>query len=97
MPITSSGARAATIVVRVVDNLLLPSPISHPVTLYNNPLPGLNSVENGGTGVQNITLNSIIYGQGTSPVAEASGSAYEILQLDENGIPTFSDLDGGEY
>lgn len=54
-------------------------------------------VADGGTGLQTVTTNAILYGQGTSALAEASGSAYQVLQLDASGIPVFGGIDGGSY
>jgi len=82
--VTSSGSRTANVIVRAVGNLLLSNPIQYPVTLTGQVGEisiARVSVANGGTGVQSITNNAIIYGQGTDPVSEASGDPYEVLQL----------------
>lgn len=51
----------------------------------------------GGTGLAGVTTNAILYGNGFSPMSQATGSAYQILQLDGSGTPVFSSLDGGGY
>lgn len=54
-------------------------------------------VADGGTGKQSVTTNAILYGQGTSALAEATGSAYQVLQLNGSGVPVFGGIDGGTY
>jgi len=55
------------------------------------------AVEHGGTGKSSVTTNSLLYGQGTSALAEVAGVAYDVLQLDASGVPTFTSLDGGTF
>ena len=55
------------------------------------------AVPDGGTGKQSVTLNAILYGQGTSAMAEASGNSGEVLQITESGVPVFAGLDGGTF
>ena len=55
------------------------------------------AVADGGTGRGTITNNSILYGQGTSAVGMATGSAYQVLQLNASGVPVFAGIDGGTY
>lgn len=57
--------------------------------------------EYGGTGIGGVGVgvpaNSILYGRGVNPMGQATGSAYQVLQLDASGVPVFSGLDGGGY
>jgi len=55
------------------------------------------AVGDGGTGRGTLTTNAILYGQGTSSVGLATGSAYQVLQLNASGVPVFSGIDGGSY
>jgi hypothetical protein len=55
------------------------------------------TVSDGGTGRGTLTTNAVIYGQGTSAVGLATGTAYQVLQLDASGVPVFGNLDGGSY
>lgn len=55
------------------------------------------AVSDGGTGRGVLTTNAILYGQGTSQVGLATGSAGQVLQLDNSGVPVFGGLDGGSY
>ncbi len=55
------------------------------------------AVGDGGTGRGTLTTNAILYGQGTSAVGLATGSAYQVLQLNASGVPVFAGLDGGSY
>lgn len=54
-------------------------------------------VADGGTGKQSVTTNAILYGQGTSALAEATGTAGQVLQLNGSGVPVFGVIDGGTY
>lgn len=55
------------------------------------------AVADGGTGRGTITTNAVVYGQGTSAVGMATGTAYQVLQLNASGVPVFAGLDGGTY
>jgi len=55
------------------------------------------AVSDGGTGRGTLTTNSILYGQGTSAVGMATGSAGQVLQLNGSGVPVFGGIDGGSY
>jgi hypothetical protein len=44
-----------------------------------------------------VTTNAVVYGQGTSALAEATGSAYDVLRLNASGVPEFGGLDGGTF
>ena len=57
--------------------------------------------EYGGTGIgvvgEGVVENAILYGNGINPMHQLIGEAYQVLQIDENGVPKFGDMDGGEY
>lgn len=55
------------------------------------------AVSDGGTGRGTLTTNAVIYGQGASAVGLATGTAGQILQIDNSGVPIFALLDGGSY
>ena len=55
------------------------------------------SVADGGTGANTFTTNGVLYGQGTSALAVATGSAGQVLQLNTSGVPVFAGIDGGTY
>lgn len=55
------------------------------------------AVSDGGTGRGTLTTNAVLFGQGTSQVGLATGTAGQVLQIDNSGIPTFAVLDGGSY
>lgn len=58
---------------------------------------GTVSVLFGGTGVNTLTTNGILYGDGTNPLKVTSaGSDGEVLQSDQ-GVPKFAMLDGGVF
>ena len=55
------------------------------------------AVSDGGTGLGTLTTNAVLYGQGTSAVGLATGTAGQVLQLNVSGVPVFGGLDGGTY
>jgi len=55
------------------------------------------AVSYGGTGKTSVTTNAILYGQGTGALSEATGTAYQVLQLNASGVPEFNSLDGGTF
>ncbi len=54
-------------------------------------------VADGGTGLNTITSNGVVYGQGTSAVAVATGTNGQVLQINSSGVPVFGGIDGGTY
>ena len=54
-------------------------------------------VADGGTGLNTITSNGVVYGQGTSAVAVATGTNGQVLQINSSGVPVFGGIDGGSY
>jgi len=64
-----------------------------------NTLSLTNALEvtSGGTGLQTVSNNAILYGQDTGTLAEATGSAYQVLQMNASGVPIFDSLDGGTF
>jgi hypothetical protein len=69
-------------------------------SLTGGTVSGLSAnivVGDGGTGRGTLTTNAILYGQGTSAVGLATGTNYQVLQLDSSGIPIFAGIDGGSY
>jgi hypothetical protein len=55
-------------------------------------------VARGGTGLNSITANGVIYGNGTGAVGVTSaGSEGNVLQVNASGIPAFGMLDGGTF
>ncbi len=68
--------------------------------LTGGTVSGLSSaigVADGGTGATTFTTNGVLYGQGTSAVAVATGSSGQVLQLNNSGVPVFAGIDGGTY
>jgi len=56
-------------------------------------LAGTLNVANGGTGDSSLTLNGVMYGNGTSPVnVTAAGIQYNILTVNAGGVPVFGTL-----
>ena len=68
--------------------------------LTGGTVSGLSSaivVADGGTGLNTITTNGVVYGQGASAVAVATGSDGQVLQINSSGVPVFAGIDGGSY
>lgn len=55
------------------------------------------TVSDGGTGRVTLTANAVLYGDGTNPVALASGTSGQVLQIASDGSVTFGGIDGGTY
>lgn len=55
------------------------------------------AVPDGGTGLNNITVNGIMVGDGINPVKTVSGLPYEVFQIDSLGNPVFGMIDCGDY
>lgn len=55
------------------------------------------AVTDGGTGKTSLTANSIMYPSTSTAFAFATGTAGQVLQLSDTGIPIFDHLDGGTY
>lgn len=54
-------------------------------------------VNSGGTGRKTLTANAVLYGNATSAVNLATGSAGQVLQLNTDGMVVFGVIDGGTY
>ena len=69
------------------------------VSISGGTITGITdiAVADGGTGKSTVTTNAVLYGQGTSALAEATGSAHQILQLNASGVPVFGNIDGGTF
>lgn len=55
------------------------------------------AVADGGTGRTSLTANAVLYGDGTSAVAFATGTSGQVLQINSDGMVAFGGLDGGTY
>jgi hypothetical protein len=59
---------------------------------------GILPVERGGIGVNTITTNGVLLGQGTSGITTASSSTEgHVLTINQSGVPTFTMLSGGTF
>ena len=63
------------------------------VSSLHNPI----AVGDGGTGRSTLTANAVVYGDGTNQVGLASGTAGQVLQLNDDGLVVFASLDGGTF
>ena len=55
------------------------------------------AVTDGGIGRSSLTANSIMFPNTTTSFGFATGTAGQVLQLNDNGVPVFGVLDGGTY
>jgi len=60
-------------------------------------LTNVLGTEYGGTGLSSFTENGVLFGANTSTLGFVTGTSGEILQINTSGVPTFDDLDGGEF
>lgn len=59
---------------------------------------GTLAVAYGGTGLNSVATNGILYGQGTAALGVAtSATEGHVLQIADNGVPVFGFLDGGTF
>ena len=59
---------------------------------------GILPVARGGTGVETITTNGVLLGQGTSAVTTASSSTEgHVLTINSSGVPEFQMISGGTF
>jgi hypothetical protein len=59
---------------------------------------GTLGVARGGTGVDSLTLNGVVLGQGTGAVSTVSSSTEgHVLTINSGGVPTFTMLSGGTF
>lgn len=59
---------------------------------------GTLAVQRGGTGVNTVTVNGILYGQGNNAmIATSAGTDGQVLQATAAGVPFFGHLDGGNF
>lgn len=56
-------------------------------------LAGTLGVPSGGTGATTLTLNGVLFGNGTSPVSQtAAGSQFNVLTVNGSGVPVFGQV-----
>lgn len=56
------------------------------------------AVGSGGTGLNTVTTNGILYGNTTGPLGvTAAGTEGKVFQAGVGGVPLFADLDGGTF
>ena len=68
-------------------------------TLYNATIDSLTAplkTGDGGTGLSSFTAQGVFYASNTTTMAQATGSNGQVLQI-TNDVPSFGDLDGGDY
>ncbi|MBL8030431.1 MAG: hypothetical protein JNN11_04245, partial [Candidatus Doudnabacteria bacterium] len=67
---------------------------SSAISLASGDVTGTLPVISGGTGLSDVTLNSILVGNGTSALGVATGSAGQVLQINALGEPRFVSFSG---
>lgn len=91
-----------TIVGRASTDTLTNKTLSGASNTFSNipaasALTGQLGVANGGTGLATLTLNGLVYGNGTSAAGVTSaGSQYQVFQAGASGVPTVGALELGQ-
>jgi hypothetical protein len=55
------------------------------------------ATSSGGTGLQSFTANGVFYAGSSSTMNFATGSPFQVMQLNSLGVPAFAGLDGGQF
>jgi hypothetical protein len=67
------------------------------VTITDLVLNNVLGVQYGGTGKSSLTQNGVMYASNSTAFAFATGSSGKIMQIGNNGVPKFDDVDGGSF
>lgn len=74
------------------------STVNVSITANSLSLSSALAVGSGGTGLNTVTTNGILYGNTTGPLGvTAAGTSGQVLQANSTGGPVFADLDGGTF
>jgi hypothetical protein len=89
----TSGLLAHTGRATISTNLTVSGNTSLSRLILSNVL----STQYGGTGLNSVTTNGILFGANSSILGYLTGTSGQILQIDSGGIPKFDQLDGGTF
>jgi hypothetical protein len=67
------------------------------LTITDLVLNNVLGVQYGGTGKSSLTQNGVMYASNSTAFAFATGSSGKIMQIGNNGVPKFDDVDGGSF
>jgi len=67
------------------------------VSITNLVLENVLGTQYGGTGLSSFTQNGVMFASNTSVLGFISGSSGQIMQIGDDGVPTFDKLDGGNF
>jgi hypothetical protein len=67
------------------------------LTITNLVLNNVLGTQYGGTGKSSLTQNGVMYASNSTAFAFATGSSGKIMQIGNNGVPKFDDVDGGSF
>jgi len=71
--------------------------VSETLTARELILEQVLATEYGGTGLTNFTTNGVLFASNTSTLTFATGSSGKVMQIGDDGVPDFDDVDGGSY
>lgn len=82
-----------------MSNIKVSTSVRNPKIIVQQGSPGVSSIViNKGAGeIRGGVVNGVAYAVTSSVLGYASGESGEILQINASGVPTFGDIDGGEY
>ena len=82
-----------------MSNIKVSSSVRNPKIIVQQGSPGTSSIviNKGGGDIRNGTPNGVAYAVTSSVLGYATGDPGEVLQINASGVPTFGDIDGGEY
>ena len=66
-------------------------------TITNLILQNVLGTQYGGTGLSSFTENGVMFAANSSVLSFATGTSGEVMQIGSDGIPSFDDIDGGNY
>lgn len=87
------GVAASSNVSAILSNATLTGNTTISTVILSNVL----GTQYGGTGLSSFTENGVMIASNTSTLGFATGTSGEVLQVRSDGVPTFDDLDGGNF
>lgn len=95
----ASGSEPGATVSGGTQGILVATLESNNVTITGGTITGIQDLAtaDGGTGLSAFTQNGVWFADTTSTIAFATGSNYDVLQLNGSGVPSFGSLDGGSF
>lgn len=71
--------------------------VSETLTARELILEQVLGTQYGGTGLGSFTTNGVLFASNTSSLTFATGTSGKVMQIRDDGVPDFDDVDGGSY